>query len=417
MPVSPLELLKKFGIVLYGLLAGLAAVIVTVFGAFFLGAGLALLNSAMGWFHLGETQSWLPVIFAMYAFYAGIVIGPIVWWRVSASRLHVSRKVNNLVTLALTVVVTAGGLWVFMGEQAITNSVNLTAVSDDGKFVLAQSTPTGSSTLYKIDSSTGLATRFTSMPAGFEGEASFSPDGSHVVFAYSTDDKNHVIMISDRDGKNAHSLLPQSGNDTYPRFTSDGKSIYFARSTSSTADKLGFDLFLAPLDGGTVTQITHMNFNGNGDVYNLLKGPEISSDGKQLLLWTDHAIMLYSITEPDRPRTVLVPKIPNAPARNELGSAYFSPDGQSIVFTAATQGKNGYEYDDFRMELSSGNLQKLTTTNGYASDFRLSCGGKKAVYLLWKISHIQKLPRGYQLQLLDMQTGAVVPVNITGLPK
>lgn len=84
---------------------------------------------------------------------------------------------------------------------------------------------------------------------------------------------------------------------------------------------------------------------------------------------------------------------------------------------AASEGKDGYDYDAYRVDLPSRKVQKLTENNGYASDFRLSVGGNKAVFLKGKFSRFQKLPRSFQLQSMDMQSGAVTPVNFTGLPK
>jgi Tol biopolymer transport system component len=109
--------------------------------------------------------------------------------------------------------------------------------------------------------------------------------------------------------------------------------------------------------------------------------------------------------------------LPNAPPSRQYVSAYFSPDDRGVVFMAASEGKDGYDYDAYRVDLASRKVQKLTENNSYASDFRLSVAGNKAVFLKWKFSRLQRLPRSFQMQLMDMPSGAVTPVNFAGLPQ
>lgn len=415
MDSSSLTFLRKIWFILYGLLAASAAVVLLPFTAFLLALSFTWVNQATHWFNLGETQAWLGIIFAMYAIYADVVIGPLVWWRVSAKRLGLSRKVNNIGTTAVIALFAVICFWVLHGEQAISANVNLEAVSDDGKVVLARSTPTGSSTLYKIDTSTGDARRLTAIPQGYEGDAAFSPDGNHVAFTYSKDDKNYTIMLTDLDGRDPHPLLRESGNDSWPRYSRDGSTIYFVRTVSSP-NATGFDLFSTSVDGTNVIQLTHQQFSSNGEPF-LRAAPVLSSDGKQLLFTTSQSLLLCSLSGPkQQPENVLF-QLPNAPSSRQYVSGYFSFDDRGIVFMAATQGKSGYDYDVYRVDLASRKVQKLTENNGYASDFRLSVGGNEAVFLKWKFSRFQKLPRSFQMHLLDLQSGTVTPVNFTRLPE
>lgn len=414
MESSNLSIPKKIGIILYGLLAAAATVVLVPICAFLLALAFTLVNQATHWIELGETQAWLGIIFAVYAIYADIVIGPLVWWRVSAKRLGLSRKVNSIGTAAVIAVFSVVCFYVVYGEQAITNPAHLEDVSDDGKFVLAGSYVPGSSALYKIDSSTGNVSRLTAASQGYEAEASFSPDGTQIVFAYSKNEHDYTIMLTDLDGQNPHPVLAEGGSDSWPRFSRDGRTIYFVRTTG--APDPGFDLFSTSLDGSNVTQLTHHHFSFNDEPY-LQAAPIVSSDGKQLLFTTNQSLLLCSLSGPSQQPSNLLFQLPNAPPSRQYVSAYFSHDDQGIVFMGATEGKNGYDYDAYRVDLPSRKVQKLTENNGYASDFRLSAGGNKAVFLKWKFSRFQKLPRSFQLQLMDMQSGTVKPINFKGLPK
>jgi Tol biopolymer transport system component len=406
---------RKIWIVLYGLLAAAAVAVLVPVAALLLALAFVWINQAAHLFELGETQAWLGIIFALYAAYADVVIGPLVWWRVSAKRLGASRRVNSVGTTAVITFFSVVCLWVVHGEQAITNPARLEDVSDDGKFVLARSTPSGSSTLYKIDTSTGVARRLIATPLGYEADASFSPDSGRIVFAYSKNGQDYSIMLTDLTGQNPHAVLVEGGNDSWPRFSRDGRAIYFVR-TAGESKQRGFDLFSTSPDGRDVTQLTHEHFSFNGEPY-LQAAPVLSSDGKQLLFTTNESLELCSLDSPNPQPSNLLFNLPNAPPSRQYVSAYFSPDDRGVVFMAASEGKDGYDYDAYRVDLASRKVQKLTENNSYASDFRLSVAGNKAVFLKWKFSRLQRLPRSFQMQLMDMPSGAVTPVNFAGLPQ
>ncbi len=407
---------RKIGAVLYGLLAGIAVFIILPLGALVLGIAFMLINQATHLIELGEAEAWLGILFAQYAFYAAFVIGPIVWWKVCARRLAFSRRVNRLGTTAVIVVFSIVCGWVVFGEQAIEMNINLEAVTNDGKLGIADYTPQGSSTLYKIDTNSGVASPLTPTLRGYETDAAFSPDGQQVVFTYSDDERNHRIMLTDVSGSNPHPLLPhEGGNDSMSRFSPDGKTVYFVRS-ESTANGSAFDLFSTSVSGENTTQLTSQHFSLKREL-DFLRFWALSSDGKELLFTREESLLLYSLSNPDKAPSPVVFQMPKAPSNRQYVSAYFSPDDRGIVFMGAAEGKDGFDYDAYRLDLGSRQLQKLTANNGYASDFRLSPNGAKAVFLKWKYSRFQKLPRSYQLQLMDMQSGTVTPVTITGFPK
>ena len=391
---------KTWGIV-YGLLVAAGTVVVVPIAAFLLALVFTLINQVTGLLKLGETQAWLGIIFALYAMYADIVIGPVVWWRVCAKRLDLSPKTKKIGTTMVLTFFCIVCLWVLHGEQAITNSAHLEAVTDDGKFVLASPDRSGSAALYSVDTSTGDASRLTAVSHGYEANGAFSPNNRDVAFAYSEDEKNYTIMLTDISGKGPRPLLQKGGNDSWPQFSRDGRKIYFLRTTGK-----GFDLFSAGVDGSELTQLTHQHFSFDGEPY-LQAAPALSSDARQLLFTTNDSLQLYSLSDGDhRPENLLFP-LPNAPASRNYVSAYFSPDDAGVVFMASSESNGAYGYDAYRVDLLSRKVQKLTANNGYASDFRVSLSGKKAVFLKWQFTRFQKLPHNFQMQLMDMGNGQV----------
>ena len=81
----------KIGAVLYGLAAGVAVLLVTVFVATFLGVLIALFADYTGWRGLGEAKPLLPLTFGEYSILPGIVVGVVVCWRIWKSRLRRDR--------------------------------------------------------------------------------------------------------------------------------------------------------------------------------------------------------------------------------------------------------------------------------------------------------------------------------------
>jgi dipeptidyl aminopeptidase/acylaminoacyl peptidase len=409
---STLTFPRKVGIVIYALIATGALCVIVPICALLIGTLFAWVVEWAG-VHLGEYGSWMGLIFALYAAYADIVIGPVFWWRLSAKKLGLAPLTNKRGTISVATFFSLTLIWVLWGEQAISNPPHLEDVSDDGRYVLAQEYLRGSSSIFfRIDTRTGAASPLTMTGHGFDSFANFSPDGSQIVFAHSDDEKNYTIMLADASGSNPHALLAQGGNDSSPRFSQDGRTIYFIRTEGN-----GIDLFSSTLDGKVVTQLTHERYTSKLGPY-LRAGPVVSPDGKQMVYVTvDDRLQLCSLSGTNQKPADLLFPLPGTPSSRNYVSAYFSPDSKAILFMAATDGKDRYGYDIYRLEIDSREVRNLTRNHAYASDFCLSVGGKEAVFLKWKFSRFQRLPRSFQLELMDMQSGSITPINITGLPK
>jgi len=160
--------------------------------------------------------------------------------------------------------------------------------------------------------------RLTNAP-GYDAEASYSPDGSQIVFT-SFRDGDAEIYIMDSDGRNPRRITHAKGYDGGPFFSPDGKRIIYRsdrkgndllqiyiNNTSGTAERAltqnefvnwgpywhpdnrhiiyatskhghtNYELYLMDVDGGSEERITyHEGFDGL---------PVFSPDGKRLM-WT-----------------------------------------------------------------------------------------------------------------------------------
>ena len=90
------------------------------------------------------------------------------------------------------------------------------------------------------------------------------------------------------------------------------------------------------------------------------------------------------------------------------------PDGKRVLFMAASDGKHGYDYDVYSVDLATGSLDRLTNGNGYATDLKVSADGNTAVFLKWQ-SDRHGTPAKSEVYLLDVQSHKVTPLKITGL--
>jgi Tol biopolymer transport system component len=92
----------------------------------------------------------------------------------------------------------------------------------------------------------------------------------------------------------------------------------------------------------------------------------------------------------------------------------YMPDGKSILFMAANEGKNGYDYDVYRLDLGTGAIERLTKGNSYATDLRVFADGKAGVFLKWR-SDSHATPVTSEPYLLDVQSHNVTPLKVSGL--
>jgi hypothetical protein len=286
------------------------------------------------------------------------------------------RKELLIAISAVGVLIVASLAWAWNGAQGHfeKGKIGNLAFSPDTRSIALVRSMGDSSTIEQVDLDSRTSTPVkTAMPCVASTPA-YSLDGKQIAFACETNaDEHSRIFTMDADGANLRPLF-QSNPDSYdfaPHFTTGGKELYFARSVSFASVSgsrapapRSWDLYLASVDGKNERQLTDRHFEFFGVSY--------SRDGRKLVISGDVAsgtrIYLYSIDDPGKSEIAIQPVIPDRPQFSVISNVLAAPDGGSIYFMAATNGKKAFDYDVYRMDLESKNVEKLTTANGYATD-------------------------------------------------
>jgi len=296
------------------------------------------------------------------------------------------------------------------------------AISPDGKLIAVDFGKGNSSFIYEISVDTGVATRLTDAKDGEESSPSFSADGKQIAFTYwpSSDPRSRIVIVN-VDGSNLRQWSPTGSNDASPVFSPDNKTIVFSRfgffgsySPIAQPHPHEWNFYAADLDGGNVRQITNESFY-------LASAPSVSPDGKNMVvvvegLETSEHIAVYSLDQPGKPILWLQPHVPHEADHKDpiYNCPNYIPDGKSVLFMAASNGRRVFDYDVYRMELATGSVARLTMGNGYATDLRVSADGKTAVFQKWQADW-RHIPVQSKLYLLDVQSRKLTPLVVTGL--
>ncbi|HEU0012255.1 MAG TPA: hypothetical protein VFQ45_01155 [Longimicrobium sp.] len=164
--------------------------------------------------------------------------------------------------------------------------------SPDGSRIVFTSTRDGDVELYTMDADGGNVRRLT-FEEGYDGGAFFSPDGKRIVYRahHPTDPAEladyralrgdnlvrpgHMeLWVMDADGGNKRQITSNGAANFAPFFHPDGRRIVFG---SNLHDPRGrdFDLYLIGIDGSGLERITR---HGDFDSF-----PMFSPDGRQLV--------------------------------------------------------------------------------------------------------------------------------------
>ncbi|MFZ0481029.1 MAG: hypothetical protein WAL71_17955 [Terriglobales bacterium] len=294
------------------------------------------------------------------------------------------------------------------------------SVSPDGKFIAVVYAKDRTYFIYKIAMDTGNATRLTDTKTGAESNPTFSADGKRIAYSYSPGNGAHSqIVVGNADGSGLQPWPSSEADDFRPLFSPDNKSIIFARagyygsySPIAQPHQHEWNFFESDLDGKNVRQLTDEKFY-------MVSPASVSTDGKNLLFVSteDHGdvMEIRSLAQPPKPQLSLRPHVPGEP---RLGSALawvnYMPDGKSVLLMAASDGKQGYDYDVYRLDIGSGALERLTNGNGYATDLRVFSDGRTALFLKWQLDW-HRTPVSNELYLLDLQTQKLTPFRVKGL--
>jgi len=298
------------------------------------------------------------------------------------------------------------------------------AISPDGKLVAVSYEKGHTSFIYKIAVETGIATRLTEAKTGAETTPAFSPDGKRIAYSYAAANQQHFrIVITSIDGSDSHPWSLSGSDDFSPVFSPDNKTIVFGRSgyygsysPIAQPHSHAWNFYASDLDGGNTRQLTNESFYSASPL-------SVSPDCKSMVVVTQDTdspekIAVYSLDHLGKPKLSLRPDIPGGSKGDQIyGFPNYLPDGKSILFMAASNGKrpwSGYDYDVYRLDLEAGMLQRLTDGNGYATDLKVTADGKTAVFLKWR-SDWHSTPVKSELYLLNIESHKLTPIKVSGL--
>jgi dipeptidyl aminopeptidase/acylaminoacyl peptidase len=123
-----------------------------------------------------------------------------------------------------------------------------------------------------------------------EYDPDFSPLGDAIAYSCA----GHIYLWT-KNASEARLLISSDGKDAFPRFSPNGRRVYFARygyygSYSPIAQPHAheWNLYVIELADKTIHALTNENFYGIGEL-------SISPDGKEMLVSTlDKGILVYS---------------------------------------------------------------------------------------------------------------------------
>jgi Tol biopolymer transport system component/DNA-binding winged helix-turn-helix (wHTH) protein len=185
----------------------------------------------------------------------------------------------------------------------------------DGSRFAFQSWRSGAQELW-IASRDGLTLRqLTWGGRGLTGSPSFSPDGQRVAFDSRPEDHSHIFVVAGAGGA-PRELTTGNSNDILPRWSADGKFIYFASNRGGI-----WQSWKVPVGGGQPQQVT---MTGG---YLAMESP----DGKWLYFTKDNDSGLWKMPSGGGPETHILPQ----PAGGFWG--YWAVTISGIYFLDASQ--------------------------------------------------------------------------------
>jgi Tol biopolymer transport system component len=219
-------------------------------------------------------------------------------------------------------------------------------LSPDGQFVVFVGKPDKTTEIMEIDLRTGKIKQLTELEATL-GAPEISPDNQYITFTYRTANSASSIWIMDRDGHNPHEFYGASGRDVHDAtWSPDGSQILFALGRGESNK-----LYIMSSDGRDPRLVNDtIDTRGRSDwsVNDLITFDMGGSFLHEIYTMNLDGSNLQQISHGD----------------NAQGQS-FSPDGKWIAYTAYTDvaNKNTASCEIYIMRVDGADARRLTKNN------------------------------------------------------
>lgn len=184
-----------------------------------------------------------------------------------------------------------------------------------GNFELCAMNADGSGQVRLTQSAFSWPTTFS-----YELDPSWSPDGTRVAFASNRESSGYDIFVANADGSGVTRVGGTGGNDAGPSWSPDGSKLVFSSDTTGNGD-----LYVMNADGSGLRRLTATKAQESN--------PDWSPDGTQILYELAAAQTDLAVVSPEGIGAHRLTKTPT----EELDPAW-SPDGTQIVFASDAGG-------------------------------------------------------------------------------